>query len=156
MEGSIHPITDEGRRLAEAHELVRGQGGEGRFICVRLSDGRAEGDPIDVFDTFADLARHWDDAHHAPLCVSPGPMPPAEGTAWLTMMRRLADQGWKLTDPDTPRAVPSLAPPASPRPAAGGALRIPEGPRLDPRFARLIVPHLVPLDGKAGRVRRPR
>lgn len=120
--GGQHVITDEGRRVSEAHNRARVMiGGETghRFIAIRLSDGQAEGDPLDVFDTFADATRHFPD-HHAYLSINLYPMPPAEGTYWLALQRRLHASGFKLTDPVAPREVPSLGPgPSLPRPRPG-------------------------------------
>jgi hypothetical protein len=155
MDGSIHPITDEGRRTSEAHNAARLAGGAGRFIAIRLSDGKAEGDPLDIYDTFSDLARHWDDKFHAPLCVSQVPMPPAEGTHWLNMMRRLAEGGFKLTDPNTPTPIPRLGP-APTGPSGGGSpLQVGGGLVLPPGLADLVRPHLVPLNRAERRRMKP-
>ncbi len=151
--GSIHPITDEGRRVAETHEAARIQGAAGRFVAIRLADGRGEGDPLDIYDTFRDLARHIDDDAHAPLCINPVQMPPAEGTHWLGLQRRLAAQGWKLTDPDTPRPTPNLAPAPPRQQDRRGLMRVAGGLVLPSRFADVVRPHLVPLNRKERRAR---
>jgi len=147
MSGSIHEITDDGRRVAEAHELARGQDAAGRFIAIRLDTGKAERPGnLEIFDTFADLARHYDDKFHAPLCVHVHQMPPAEGTAWLAMQRKVAAGGFKLTDPLTPRPVPAMRPaPAPSSMSVGGGLVLPEG------FAKLLKPHLVPVNRRMRR-----
>lgn len=142
VNGSIHPITDEGRRVSDAHDLARSNDGVGRFLAIRLEDGRAEGDPIDIYDTRADLYRHWDDPHHAPLCVNPTPMPPAEGTHWLEMQRRLAAAGFKMTDPGTPQPIPAMRPKPPAGLHVGGGLVLPAG------FAKHLTPHMDLLKGR--------
>lgn len=153
MTGSIHPISDEGRRISEAHDNARALGGVGRWLSIRLADGKAEGDPLDIYDSFADAARHWDDYTHAFLCVNHMQMPPAEGTHWLGLQRRLASSGFKLTDPGTPQAIPPLMPPAQHQ-QAGPSMTV-GGIALDPAFAALLKPHLVPMN-RAERRRRAR
>lgn len=97
-EGTAHPITDRGRRLSEAVETARQRGGVGRFIAARLSDGRTDGQ---IYDTRDDAVRHQLHATQcAYLVVPPGPMPPAEATAWLRLHERLYDAGVDLQDPD--------------------------------------------------------
>jgi hypothetical protein len=94
-------ITDAGRRMAEAHNKARADGGQGRFIAVRISDGHTTGD---VYDTRDDAIRHTGGfaSLYAFCRINPGPMQPAEGTAWLALHRRAADAGMPLTGPTTP------------------------------------------------------
>jgi hypothetical protein len=110
-EGTIHPITDPGRRLSEAVDRARQTGGAGRFIAVSMADGDWSGD---VYDTKADAIRHTDESLYCYLMVPLMPMPPAEATAWIALHRKLLEQGWKMTDPGAPVPIPSLAPPLPP------------------------------------------
>lgn len=130
------PITDAGRRLAEAHDEARRRGAESCWIAVKLADGSWNND---IYDTRADACRHNDDMHHALLQVQPIAMPPAEATHWLDLMRRINASGFKLTDPGQPAPIPAMAPrPVMAQPGSGLA--------LPPAFGRLIAPHLEPLN----------
>lgn len=106
---SQHHVTDEGRRLSDAVTAARLLGGEGRWIAARLSDGGTDGA---VYDTRADAVRHQ---LHETLCayvkIPPGPMPPAEATAFLALNRRIYDAGYRLSDPDggAPPPMPTTA-----------------------------------------------
>jgi len=128
--GTIHPITDAGRRLSEAVDKARAAGGTGRFIAVSMADGGWSGD---VYDTKADAIRHTDESVYCYLAVPPMPMPPAEGTAWIALHRKLLDQGWKMTDPGAPVPIPALAPemtaPRAGRRPSGLVIPTPRGRR---------------------------
>lgn len=118
-EGTIHPITDAGRRMSEAYAEARRQGGEGRWLAVALADGAALGPPgrPDIFDTRADASRHADESLHAIVLIGPMDMPPAEATAWLDLHRRTWHAGFRFTDPGAPMPIPDLGPMATtPRP----------------------------------------
>ena len=113
-EGTQHPITDQGRRLADAVSAARQQGGAGRWIGVTMAEGDWNGD---IYDTRADAARHLDESRHAILMVPLMPMPPAEATAWIDLQRRVWEGGFRFTNPDAAEPVPDLGPMATaPRP----------------------------------------
>lgn len=113
-EGTQHPITDAGRRLAEAVDSARQQGGEGRWMCVALRDGAWSGD---IYDSRADAIRHNSEGAHAFLMIPPMRMPSAEATAWIELHRKVWDGGLRFTDPGTPVPIPDLGPTATlPRP----------------------------------------
>lgn len=95
----IRPVTDAGRRLAEAHERARAAGGVGRFIAARLSDGRTDGA---IYDTRDDAIRHQlDETQCAYIVVQPAAMPDEEATGLLDVNRRIYAAGMRTTDPDT-------------------------------------------------------
>lgn len=114
-------ITDAGRRMADAHELARLAGGQGRWLAVRLDDGRAHGDGT-IYDTQADAVRHVGtsfDELYGYVKIAPGPMPPAHATRLLELFSEFKRAGFRLTDPDGPAPI------------------LPTGPGTD----RLLLPH---------------
>lgn len=97
-EPTAHPITDRGRFLSDAVADARARGGQGRWLAARLSDGKTDGV---IYDSRDDAIRHQlHETQCAYLVVPPGPMPPAEATAWLSLQERLYDAGMRMTDPD--------------------------------------------------------
>lgn len=134
-EGTIHPISDRGRRMAEAYRAAVASGGEGRWLAVRLDTGAPVGVSVsrpDVFDTRADAIRHAPEDRHAVVVLNPLPMTPAEATAWLDMHERLWRAGFRFTDPGAQvQPIPALHPmDTAPRPGA--------------RPSGLIVPDMIP------------
>jgi hypothetical protein len=89
-------ITDAGRRMSDAHEMARVAGGVGRYIAVRLDDGYCDHTVYDDRDD-AIRAKGAFRELYAYVKVHPGPMPPAEATAWIALHRRAADAGMPLT-----------------------------------------------------------
>ena len=92
--------SDEARRCAEAvnlHVSVDPIGSIGRWVAVRLSDGRSDGN---LYDTKADAVRHQlYETQCAYVCVPPGGMPVADAQVYLRAMRQLYDAGYRLADP---------------------------------------------------------
>lgn len=119
-EGTQHPITDAGRRMSEAYRAAVASGGQGRWLAVKLADGRPVGvseTRPDVFDTRADAVRHAPEDAHAFVQIGPMAMPPAEATAWIDLHRRTWQAGFRFTDPGSPTPIPDLGPMATqPRP----------------------------------------
>lgn len=114
-------ISDAGRRMSDAHDLARVAGGAGRWLAIRLDDGRAHGDGA-IYDTQADAVRHVGavfDELYGYCKIQPGPMPPAHATRLLELWREVTRAGFRLSDPDGPAPV------------------LPTGPGTD----RLLLPH---------------
>lgn len=114
-------ISDAGRRMSEAHELARLAGGEGRWLAIRLDDGRAHGDGT-IYDTQADAVRHVGttfDELYGYVTIAPGQMPPAHATRLLELWREFKRAGFRLSDPAGPSPI------------------LPTGPGTD----RLLLPH---------------
>ena len=83
--------SDEGRRLAEAHNIALLAGGVGRWIAVRLSDGGTDGV---IYDTRADAIRHQLHERQCYYCqIQPGPMTPRSGTRVIKGMREIYASG---------------------------------------------------------------
>jgi hypothetical protein len=103
-----HPETNEGRRMAEAHNTARRNGGELRWIAVRLSDGGSDGV---IYDRRADAVRHQiHETQCAYVMVQPADMTPAEATALIRMHRDAYAAGYRMTDPHESPFMPSRAP----------------------------------------------
>lgn len=97
-----HPETDDGRRLADAHNAARRQGGGGRWIAARLSDGGTDGV---IYDARADAVRHQlHETQCAYIRVFPiSDMTAAEATAILRVNRDAYNAGYRMVDPaDSP------------------------------------------------------
>lgn len=103
---SQYEVTDDGRRLADAHERARLEGGVGRWIAARLSDGGTAGE---VFDRRDQAVRHHS-TDHMYVQIQPGPMPPAEATALIAVHRRAREAGFDFTDPHQQPQAPMSGP----------------------------------------------
>lgn len=103
---SQYEVTDDGRRLADAHEVARLAGGTGRWIAARLSDGGTAGE---VFDRRDQAVRHHS-TDHMYVQIQPGPMPPQEATALIDVHRRALAAGWDFTDPNQQPQAPLSGP----------------------------------------------
>lgn len=99
-----HLVSDEGKRMAAAHELARAVGGVRRWIAVRLSDGGTDGA---VYDTRADAVAHQLHERQCYYChVQPGTMTAREATAIIAAVRQIYATGKvDLSSPETPRVV---------------------------------------------------
>lgn len=97
-------ITDEGRRMAAAHQLARAVGGMGRWIAVRLSDGGTDGA---VYDTRMDAITHQLHERQCYYCqIQPGTMTEREATAIIAAVRQVYATGKvDLASPDGSRVV---------------------------------------------------
>lgn len=114
-------ISDAGRRMSEAHDLARMAGGQGRWLAIRLDDGRPHGNGA-IYDTQEDAVRLVGmafDELYGYIVIQPGPMPPAHATRMLELWREFKRAGFRLSDPNGPRPI------------------LPTGPGTD----RLLLPH---------------
>lgn len=94
------PISDDGRRAADAINVHRVAGAVGRFVAIRLSDGGSDGQ---AYDTKADAVRHQlHERQCAYVCVPPAPATAAEMTRYLQLHREAYDAGYRFSDPDGP------------------------------------------------------
>lgn len=103
-------VTDEGRRCSEAVNTALMLGACGKWVAVRLSDGRSDGG---MYDTKKDAIRlaPWDlnllhETQAVYIKVPPGGMPPEEATAFLEVNRKLYSAGMRLADPDLEVIMP--------------------------------------------------
>jgi hypothetical protein len=100
-------ITDAGRRFAEAHNIHRIAGAQGRFIAVRLSDGGTDGT---VYDTMQDaIAHQLHETQCYYCCVQPGIMSDRDATRLLEVARKLYDAGGRFLTPDAVRPQMGVA-----------------------------------------------
>jgi len=93
--------SDAARHASEAvnlHVLVDPHGCIGKWVAVRLSDGKSDGN---LYDTKAEAVDHQlHEQFCAYVCIPPGGMPPKDAEVYLRAMRQLADNGYRLADPD--------------------------------------------------------
>lgn len=115
-----HPETDDGRRLADAHNAALAGGGRGRWIAARLSDGGTDGV---IYDVRADAVRHQiHETQCAYIRVHPSRMEPAEGTAILRVHREAYDAGYRMVDPADSPLMASRGPVITPNRAQRRAM----------------------------------
>jgi hypothetical protein len=113
---SQYPITDDGRRLADAHEAARREGAVGRWIAPALGGGGTDGT---VYDTREDAVKHGGSLVFY-VQIQPGPMPPADATALLEIHRSAHAAGFDFTDP----AQQPMRPTSGPLPTNRAARRL--------------------------------
>jgi hypothetical protein len=97
---------DYARRLSDEVRLHIVCGNAGKWIAARLSDGGGDGT---VYDTRADaIAHQLHETQCAYLCIPHDDLSPRSAGRYLEMHRELYDGGFRLSDPDDPRATPGL------------------------------------------------
>lgn len=99
---SADPILEPARRLSDAVAQAVTDGNGGLWLAVRLSDGKPWRDRA-----YESRRAAWTDAPtseretgYAYLNIPHMGMPYAEAVGWLSAMRRLAEAGHKVADPD--------------------------------------------------------
>jgi hypothetical protein len=94
-------FSDAARHCADAvnlHVSVDPYGVTGKWVAVRLEDGRSDGV---LYDTKAAAVRHQlHETMCAYVCVPPVGMPLADAEIYLAQTRAMYDAGVKLSDPD--------------------------------------------------------
>lgn len=96
--------ADAGRSCAEAVNLALLLGGMGRWIAVRLSDGKSDGN---IYDTKWDAIRHQlHEFQCAYIKIPPGGMDIDHGARYLEVNRKLYDKGMRIADPDREAVLP--------------------------------------------------
>lgn len=126
---SQYTVTDDGRRLSDAHEAARVAGGVSRWLAVRLSDGGTDGQ---VYDERPDAVKYGGD-HCFYVQVQPGPMPPADGSGLLELHRRAKAAGFDFTDP----AQTPMRPTSGPLPDTIAARMSMRGFQLPPHYQQI-------------------
>lgn len=96
--------TDAGRHCADAVNLALEIGGLGKWIAVRLSDGKSDGN---IYDTKDEAIRHqlWE-FQCAYIKIPPGGMQREHGARFLEVNRKLYDKGMRIADPDREAILP--------------------------------------------------
>lgn len=108
MQETPQEELDAARRCAEAYNFqltAHGMNAAGRWIAVRLSDGRGDGT---LYDSKADAVRHQ--LHEnmcAYICILPTGMPEQDALSVLRTHRKLYDGGMRLSDPDQHVQMPA-------------------------------------------------
>lgn len=89
------------RHCADAvnlHVAVDPYGSIGKWVAVRLADGKSDGR---LYESKYEAVRFQ---LHETMCayisIPPGGMPVADAEVYLKVMRQLYDAGYKLADPD--------------------------------------------------------
>lgn len=99
---------DRARRCSEAVTLAMlGQGTDvvGRWLAVRLSDGRTDGN---IYDLKADAVRHQLLPQQcAYVCIPLEGMTPRQAAIYLSFIEQLYDAGADLADPDRQVQMPA-------------------------------------------------
>lgn len=111
----VQERSDRARRCSEAITLAllgQGRGVVGKWIAVRLSDGRSDGN---VYDRKSDAVRHQiHETQCAYICVPPDGMTVKQADTYLRFTEGLYHAGHRLADPDThlqmPRRREEIAP----------------------------------------------
>jgi hypothetical protein len=96
--------ADAGRHCADAVNLALLLGGIDKWIAVRLSDGKTDGN---IYDTKADAIRHQlHEFQCAYIKIPPGGMDAAAGARYLDVNRILYDKGMRIADPNREAILP--------------------------------------------------
>ena len=96
--------ADAGRHCADAVNLALLLGGLGKWIAVRLSDGKTDGK---IYDTKPDAIRHQlHEFQCAYVKVPPGGMDIEHGARYLEVNRKLYDKGLRIADPEREAILP--------------------------------------------------
>lgn len=92
---------DAGKRASEAINtalLADPDGARGRWVAIRLEDGRTDGN---VYDRRADAVRHQSDEFHACyLKIPPDGITPRAAARYIKAARRIYDAGYRMPDPE--------------------------------------------------------
>jgi hypothetical protein len=90
--------SDAAKACSEAVTLAALAGNIGKFLAIKLYNGKSDGH---VYDSKKEAVRFQ---LHEQLCcyvmVPPGGMTPAEAEIYLDFNRRAYDAGFRLADPD--------------------------------------------------------
>lgn len=96
--------ADAGRHCADAVNLALLLGGLGKWIAIRMSDGKSDGN---IYDTKADAIRHQlHEFQCAYIKIPPDGMQPEHGAGYLEVNRKLYDKGLRIADPDKEAILP--------------------------------------------------
>lgn len=96
--------TDAGRHCSDAVNLALALGGVDKWIAVRLSDGKSDGN---VYDLKSDAISHQLHEYQcAYIKIPPDGMPPEHATRFLNVNRKLYDNGMRIADPDRAPIMP--------------------------------------------------
>jgi hypothetical protein len=80
------------------HILGQGDGVYGKWVAVKLEDGRSDGV---LYDRKRDAVRHQlHETQCAYICIPPGGMTPRQAENFLRFQRALYDMGCRIADPD--------------------------------------------------------
>ena len=97
-------VTEAGKHCSEAVNLATFLGGTGKWIAVRMSDGKTDGN---IYDTKSDAIRHQlHEFQCAYIKVPLGGMPASHATRFLAVNRKLYDAGARIADPDAEVIMP--------------------------------------------------
>lgn len=93
--------SDAARHTSDAvnlHFSALGADAIGKWVAVRLSDGKSDGT---LYDSKRDAVRHQSDEKLcAYVCVSPAAMNVCRAESFLKVSRMTYDAGFRLADPD--------------------------------------------------------
>lgn len=96
--------ADAGRHCSDAVNLALELGGMGKWIAVRLSDGKTDGN---IYDTKLQAIGHQlHEFQCAYIKIPPGGMVPEHGARFLEVNRKLYDKGMRIADPDKEAIMP--------------------------------------------------
>lgn len=94
-------FTDSARRCSDQVQLGVITGNVGKWVAIKLADGRSDGV---FYDQRADAIEHQ---IHENLCcyvkIPPMGMPPQDAEKFMAFNRRMYDAGFRLTDPNDER-----------------------------------------------------
>lgn len=101
-------MTDRARRCSEAVTLAllgQGRGAVGKWMAVKLSDGRSDGK---VYDRKADAIRHQlHEQQCAYVCIPFDGMTVRQADTYMRFTEGLYAAGHRLADPDTHLQMPT-------------------------------------------------
>lgn len=94
--------TDAAKRMCDTynlHKIGAVNGGVGKWIAVRLSDGSSDNVLYD--DKLAAVThQHGNEQWYAFICIVPPSMKVCDAEVMLNAHRRMYDAGLRMTDPD--------------------------------------------------------
>lgn len=95
---------DAGQHCADAVNLALSLGGQGKWIAIRLSDGKSDGN---LYDYKREAIKHQlHEFQCAYIKIPPGGMTKQDAIQYLGVMRKLYDKGARLADPDKSVVMP--------------------------------------------------
>ena len=100
-QASDQAFSDAARHCADAvnlHVAVDAHHAIGKWVAVRLSDGKSDGVLYDDKATAVRFQLH--ETMCAYICIPPGGMTVEDAESYLRSMRQLYDAGYRLADPD--------------------------------------------------------
>jgi hypothetical protein len=96
--------VDAGQHCADAVNLALSLGGKGKWIAIRLSDGKSDGNIYDYKQQAINHQLH--EFQCAYVKIPPGGMQVDEAVRYLNVNRKLYDKGMRIADPDAGVIMP--------------------------------------------------